>query len=53
MTVDCKTIHSGRLAVEAQQILGSSRIKALSVGNTENEPVRALNMRDLLRAGVV
>jgi arabinose-5-phosphate isomerase len=52
-TADCKTIHPGMLAAEALQIMDSTKISALPVVNSENELVGALNMHDLLRAGVV
>jgi len=53
MTADCKTVHPGMLAAEALQIMDSTKINALPVVNQENELVGALNMHDLLRAGVV
>ena len=53
MTTDCKTIHPGMLAAEALQIMDATKINALPVVNTDNELVGALNMHDLLRAGVV
>jgi arabinose-5-phosphate isomerase len=53
MTANCKTIHPGMLAAEALQIMDSTKINALPVVTTENELVGALNMHDLLRAGVV
>jgi arabinose-5-phosphate isomerase len=53
MTADCKAIQPGMLAAEALQIMDSTKINALPVVNTENELVGALNMHDLLRAGVV
>jgi len=53
MTADCKTIHPGMLAAEALQIMDSTKINALPVVNDGNELVGALNMHDLLRAGVV
>jgi len=53
MTTDCKTIQPGMLAAEALQIMDSSKINALPVVNTENILIGALNMHDLLRAGVV
>jgi len=53
MTADCKTIHPGMLAAEALQIMDSTKINALPVVNGDNELVGALNMHDLLRAGVV
>jgi arabinose-5-phosphate isomerase len=53
MTRDCKTIHPGMLAAEAVQIMDSTKINALPVVNDNNELVGALNMHDMLRAGVV
>jgi arabinose-5-phosphate isomerase len=53
MTTDCKTIHPGMLAAEALQIMDSTKINALPVVNDNNELVGALNMHDMLRAGVV
>ena len=53
MTADCKTVHPGMLAAEALQIMDSTKINALPVVNDDNELVGALNMHDLLRAGVV
>ena len=53
MTADCKTIYSGMLAAEVLRIMDSNRINALPAVNAENEPVGALDMHDLLRAGVV
>jgi len=53
MTADCKAVHPGMLAAEALQIMDSTKINALPVVNRENELVGALNMHDLLRAGVV
>ncbi|MCG6898559.1 MAG: KpsF/GutQ family sugar-phosphate isomerase [Gammaproteobacteria bacterium] len=53
MTADCKTVHPGMLAAEALQIMETTKINALPVINDYNELVGALNMHDLLRAGVV
>ncbi|MEN8107211.1 MAG: KpsF/GutQ family sugar-phosphate isomerase [Pseudomonadota bacterium] len=53
MTADCKTVQPGMLAAEALQIMDSTKINALPVINENNELVGALNMHDLLRAGVV
>jgi len=53
MTTDCKVAHPGMLAAEALQIMESTKINALPVVNQENKLVGALNMHDLLRAGVV
>ena len=53
MTEDCTTIQPGMLAAEALHIMDSAKINALPVTNADNELVGALNMHDLLRAGVV
>ncbi|MGB5438829.1 MAG: KpsF/GutQ family sugar-phosphate isomerase [Gammaproteobacteria bacterium] len=53
MTQNCMTIHPGMLAAEALQIMDSAKVNALPVTNKENRLVGALNMHDLLRAGVV
>jgi arabinose-5-phosphate isomerase len=46
-------MHPGMLAAEALQLMDSKMINALPVVNDDNELVGALNMHDLLRAGVV
>ena len=53
MTTNCKTIRPGMLAAEALQLMDSKSINALPVVNDDNILVGALNMHDLLRAGVV
>jgi len=53
MTPGCKTVHPGMLAAEALQIMDTTKINALPVVDDDNELVGALNMHDLLRAGVV
>ncbi|HUT40776.1 MAG TPA: KpsF/GutQ family sugar-phosphate isomerase [Gammaproteobacteria bacterium] len=53
MTANCKTVHPGMLAAEALQIMDDTKINALPVINDDNKIVGALNMHDLLRAGVV
>jgi arabinose-5-phosphate isomerase len=53
MTARCKAVHPGMLAAEALQIMESTKINALPVINDSHELVGALNMHDLLRAGVV
>ncbi len=53
MTPDCKTIQPGMLAAEALQIMDETKINALPVVNDKGQLVGALNMHDLLRAGVV
>lgn len=53
MTTDCATVRPGMLAAEALQIMDDMKINALPVINERQELVGALNMHDLLRAGVV
>ncbi|MDX1697188.1 MAG: KpsF/GutQ family sugar-phosphate isomerase [Thiohalobacterales bacterium] len=53
MTADCKAVHPGMLAAEALQIMDRTKINALPVINDNQELIGALNMHDLLRAGVV
>ena len=53
MTKDCTTIKPGMLAAEALQVMDATRINALPVIDDDNTLVGALNMHDLLRAGVV
>jgi arabinose-5-phosphate isomerase len=50
---DCSTVTADRLAAEALQIMDSRRINALPVVDAEGKLCGALNMHDLLRAGVV
>lgn len=53
MTRGCVTITPDKLAAEALQIMESRKINGLLVVDTNNKLVGALNMHDLLRAGVV
>jgi arabinose-5-phosphate isomerase len=53
MIKNYKVIHEDQLAAEALQIMESKSINALPVVNSNNEVIGALNMHDLLRAGVV
>ena len=53
MTAHCKTIRSNVLAAEALAIMEEDKINALVVTDNNNHPVGALNMHDLLRAGVI
>lgn len=53
MIKDFKVIYQEQLAAEALQIMESKSINALPVVNKEKEVIGALNMHDLLRAGVV
>ncbi len=53
MTSNCKTIMKGILAAEAVQIMEDHKINGLIVVTEDNHPIGALNMHDLLKAGVV
>ena len=53
MTPSCKVIKANILAAEAMKIMQQSKINALLVVDDENRLVGALNMHDLVRAGIV
>lgn len=53
MTREPKTTHADRLAAELVQQMRSQNINGLFVVDDDNHIVGALNMHDLLRAGVV
>jgi arabinose-5-phosphate isomerase len=53
MTRNCKTIRADVLAAEAVRLMETSKINALVVVDERQHVVGALNMHDLLRAGVV
>ena len=53
MTRNCKTITPDLLAAEALRLMDKHKINALIVVNDDNTPAGALNMHDLLKAGVV
>jgi len=53
MTRDCKTAAPGMLAAESLEMMEKHRINALLVVDGERRLLGALNMHDLLRAGVV
>ena len=53
MTPRCKTVRDGILAAEALKVMEDSKINGLFVVDADGRPVGALNMHDLLRAGVV
>lgn len=53
MTVSCATITADLLAVEAMQIMEAKKINALLVVDQQGKLLGALNMHDLLRAGIV
>ena len=53
MTADCVTIGAERIASEALKIMHDRKINALMVVDDQHAVQGALNMHDLLRAGVV
>lgn len=53
MTSHCKTISPDILAAEALKIMDDRKINALICVDADNQPVGAINMHDLLKAGVV
>ncbi|MDH1867946.1 KpsF/GutQ family sugar-phosphate isomerase [Pseudomonas sp. MDMC216] len=53
MTPHGKTARAEMLAAEALKIMEDHKISALVVVDDQNKPVGALNMHDLLRAGVM
>lgn len=53
MTANCTTVAADILAAECLQIMESKQINALIVVDENNTPVGALNMHDLLKAGVI
>ncbi|MDX1633857.1 MAG: KpsF/GutQ family sugar-phosphate isomerase [Marinobacter sp.] len=53
MTRNGRTIHEDQLAAEALNIMEELKINALPVTNRDGELTGAINMHDLLRAGVI
>lgn len=53
MTANCQVIREDILAAEAMKIMQQKKINALLVVDEKNELVGALNMHDLVRAGIV
>lgn len=53
MTTGPATITANKLAAEAVQILEQKKINGLLVVDSDNKLIGALNMHDLLRAGIV
>lgn len=53
ITPSCKTGSANMLAAEALELMQSHKINALLIINDDKQLVGALNMHDLLRAGVV
>jgi arabinose-5-phosphate isomerase len=53
MSRGCKTARPDMLAAKALQIMDENKINGLLILDTEDKLVGAINMHDLLRAGVV
>lgn len=53
MTHDCAVIHEDCLAAEAMQVMQNRKISALCVVDDQQRLCGALNMHDLIRAGIV
>ncbi|WP_372762197.1 KpsF/GutQ family sugar-phosphate isomerase [Pseudoalteromonas sp.] len=53
MTKSCTTATADMLAAEALNIMEHKRINGLIVIDEHNQPIGALNMQDLLKAGVL
>jgi arabinose-5-phosphate isomerase len=53
MTRNCKSAQPRQLAVETLRMMEEFKINSLLVVDGDNKPVGAMNMHDLLRAGVV
>jgi arabinose-5-phosphate isomerase len=53
MTPHCTVIKKNILAAEAMQIMEQKKINALIVVNEQQQAIGALNMHDLIRAGIV
>lgn len=52
MTTQCTTVNPDMLAAQALNIIENKRINGLLVVNESQQPIGALNMQDLLKAGV-
>ena len=53
MTNHCSVISADILAAEAMQIMEKKKINALIVVSDQKQAIGALNMHDLIRAGIV
>ena len=53
MTKQCTTASDSMLAAEALNIMEHKKINGLIVVDSHNKPIGALNMQDLLKAGVL
>jgi arabinose-5-phosphate isomerase len=52
MTRNCKTATAGMLAAEALNVMQDAKISALLITDDQGKLIGALNMHDLLKAGV-
>lgn len=52
MTSNCKTARLGMLAAEVLHIMDSNKISSIAIVDEEHRPIGAVNLHDLLRAGV-
>lgn len=53
MTINCITAKAETLAAEALNIMQQKKINGLIILNEQQKPIGAMNMHDLLRAGVL
>lgn len=53
MTANCQTAREDQLAAEILELMQTLRINSVPVTNPNNELIGALNMHDLLNAGVI
>lgn len=53
MTAECTRVAPGLLAAEALSLMQRRKINALLVVDEQDRPVGALNMHDMLKAGVI
>jgi len=53
MTRDCKKVPPDMVAAEALHVMQTQKISALLVVDQDNRLIGALNMHDMLRAGVL
>ncbi|MBR9727627.1 KpsF/GutQ family sugar-phosphate isomerase [Shewanella intestini] len=53
MTPNCVTVQAGILAAQALQVMDDKNINGLMVVDTQHRPVGALNMLDMVKAGVI
>jgi arabinose-5-phosphate isomerase len=53
MTTQCKTGKANMLAAEVLELMQRHKINALLIVDNDEQLIGAINMHDLLRAGVV